>query len=80
MLGVVIYVLSPFDILPDFFIGLGFIDDVLLTAFAVNWIVNRLPPEVFEEPHAYDREPDYTYASEPEESGGPTIDGTSRRL
>ena len=80
MVGVVVYLVSPFDIVPDFFLGLGLIDDVLLIAFAVNWMVNRLPREVFEQPRRGANFDDTErYRQRPDDSGGPTIDGTSRR-
>ncbi len=81
MVGVVVYLVSPFDIIPDLFLGLGLIDDVLLIAFAVNWMVNRLPREVFEQPQRNANFDDASrYESHPDDSDGPTIDGTSRRM
>ena len=47
MVGIVVYVISPIDLMPDFLVGLGWIDDILLVTFAVNWIVGRLEREVF---------------------------------
>jgi uncharacterized membrane protein YkvA (DUF1232 family) len=45
MIGVVVYLVSPIDILPDFLPLLGIVDDVALVAFAVNWIARRLPKD-----------------------------------
>jgi len=77
MLGVVAYLISPIDVVPDFIIGLGWIDDILLVTFAVNWIVKRLPSEVFEPAGPAPRSPDVNSSAE---SGGPTINGSARRL
>jgi len=74
MLGVVIYLISPFDILPDFILGLGLIDDILLVALAVNWIVKKLPTEIFYK-NQTTKQADF---DDDEENA--TIDGTSRRL
>ncbi len=71
MVGVVIYLISPVDLLPDFFMIVGWIDDVLLVTFAINWIMKRLPPEVLEDPLG-------TSYNDPDPDG-PTIDGTFRR-
>jgi len=82
MLGVVIYLFSPIDIIPDFLIGLGWIDDVLLVTLAANWIIKRLPPEVLGQP---DPRAQNTYSPnenvpDDNDPDGPVIDGTSRRL
>lgn len=50
MIAVVAYVISPIDFLPDVFAGIGWIDDALLLAFAVDWIISRLPRDI-EETH-----------------------------
>ncbi len=46
MLGLVIYVISPIDLLPEFLGLFGIIDDVLIIGMATRWIVSRLPDEV----------------------------------
>ncbi|MEO5804881.1 YkvA family protein [Devosia sp.] len=43
MIGVVLYVLSPIDLVPDFIPLLGWVDDVMLVSMAVSWIVSRVP-------------------------------------
>jgi len=48
MLGILIYLISPIDIIPDFLLGLGWIDDFLLVTLTANWIIKRLPQEVLE--------------------------------
>ena len=45
MVAVVLYLVSPIDILPDFLPLLGIVDDVALVAFAVGWIARRMPQE-----------------------------------
>ena len=43
---VVVYVLSPIDLIPDFIPFFGAIDDVLVVTFAIRWLVGRLPPHI----------------------------------
>ena len=43
------YVASPVDVLPDFIPGLGQLDDLVLIAFVLDRIINRVPPEVVAE-------------------------------
>ncbi len=40
------YLASPIDIVPDFIPGLGHLDDLVIAAFALDQILNRVPPEV----------------------------------
>lgn len=44
--GVLAYLASPLDILPDFIPFLGKFDDIALAFFAFNKAVNEVPPEV----------------------------------
>ncbi len=74
MVGIVVYLISPFDILPDFILGLGLVDDILLLALAVNWIVRKIPREIFYKSQTTEQ-PDFDDGSD-----DATIDGTSRRL
>ncbi len=73
MLSVVAYVISPIDLLPDFLVGLGIVDDVLLVAIAMNWIVKKLPREIFSKQQKPSPQSKF-------DEDGSTIDGTSRRL
>ncbi|MCB1517133.1 MAG: DUF1232 domain-containing protein [Hyphomicrobiaceae bacterium] len=67
MLAVVAYVISPIDLMPDIFAFVGWIDDALLLAFAVEWITSRLPQnQIRPDSGPYD--------------DGPTINGTARRM
>ncbi|KQP23515.1 YkvA family protein [Pseudorhodoferax sp. Leaf267] len=41
--GLVLYLLSPIDLLPDAIPFLGVMDDVILLPLAVRWLLARLP-------------------------------------
>lgn len=43
---IVLYVLSPVDLLPDVLPGLGVVDDLVLVPLAIRWLLGRLPPEI----------------------------------
>ena len=45
-LGVLLYVLSPIDLLPDFIPVLGLVDDVVMVPVLVRWMLRRLPPNL----------------------------------
>ena len=36
IIGAIIYILNPFDLIPDWIAGLGFADDAVVLAFAVR--------------------------------------------
>ncbi len=40
--GLLVYLGSPIDLVPDFLPVIGAIDDVLLTAIVLRWVVRRL--------------------------------------
>jgi uncharacterized membrane protein YkvA (DUF1232 family) len=42
----VLYVLSPIDIVPDTLPLLGWIDDVLIVGFGMRWLLSRLPGHI----------------------------------
>jgi uncharacterized membrane protein YkvA (DUF1232 family) len=65
MLGIVAYVVSPIDLVPEFIPFLGVVDDLVLIPLAVEWIARRLP--------GYEQ----TRPEGPHK--GPTINGTYRR-
>jgi uncharacterized membrane protein YkvA (DUF1232 family) len=71
MLGVVLYLVSPIDLIPDVVPFLGIVDDIVLVPLMVSWIVSRLPRM------AGARAPAAPYRATPGE--GPVIDGTARR-
>ncbi len=43
------YLVSPIDIIPDFLPGIGQADDLVIAAFALDQILNRVPDEVVKE-------------------------------
>ena len=43
---IVLYVLSPVDIVPDLLPGIGVVDDLVLVPLAIRWLLKRLPPEI----------------------------------
>ena len=43
---IVLYVLSPIDLIPDFVPVLGVLDDLVLVPLAIRWLLKRLPPEI----------------------------------
>ena len=43
------YLASPIDLLPDFIPGIGQVDDLIIAAFALDQILNRVPDEVVRE-------------------------------
>jgi uncharacterized membrane protein YkvA (DUF1232 family) len=42
----VLYVLSPIDLLPDALPLVGVIDDIVLVPLVIRWMLGRLPPEL----------------------------------
>lgn len=46
LLIIVGYLASPIDLIPDFIAGIGYADDLLVAAFALDQILNRVPEEV----------------------------------
>lgn len=64
MVGAVVYLVSPIDLIPEFLLGFGILDDLVLVPMVLTWIANRLPPGVgeVEDPTAVR-----------------TVDGTARR-
>ncbi|TFZ04161.1 YkvA family protein [Ramlibacter humi] len=42
----VLYLISPFDFVPDFIPFFGVVDDLVLVPLALRWLLQRLPPEV----------------------------------
>ena len=41
--GIVLYLLSPVDLIPDVIPVLGVMDDIVLVPLAINWLLKRLP-------------------------------------
>ena len=46
--GLVIYLLSPIDLIPDFIPVIGLMDDVVLIPMAIHWLLSRLPADIRE--------------------------------
>lgn len=42
----VLYVLSPIDLIPDVLPVIGLVDDLVLVPLAIRWLLKRLPPEM----------------------------------
>jgi len=43
------YLVSPLDVIPDMVPGIGQLDDLVIVAFALDHILNRVPDEVLRE-------------------------------
>ena len=43
------YLVSPIDLIPDFIPGIGALDDLVIAAFALDQILNRVPEEYVRE-------------------------------
>ncbi len=41
--GIVLYVLSPVDLIPDVIPVVGVLDDIVVVPLAIRWLLNRLP-------------------------------------
>ena len=42
-LGVLLYVISPIDLIPDVIPVIGVLDDIVLVPLAIRFLLNRLP-------------------------------------
>ncbi len=48
--GAIVYILSPFDLIPDFLLPfLGFLEDIIIAVLCFMALVRLSPPEVVEE-------------------------------
>jgi uncharacterized membrane protein YkvA (DUF1232 family) len=47
--GLVLYLVSPVDLLPDVIPVLGMVDDLVLIPLAMRWMLNRLPAHLLGE-------------------------------
>jgi len=43
------YLVSPIDLVPDFIPGVGVLDDLIIAAFALDQILNRVPEDCVRE-------------------------------
>ena len=46
---VVVYALSPIDLIPDFIPILGCLDDLILLPVLISWCIKCIPQEVFDD-------------------------------
>ncbi len=44
--AIVLYVVSPIDVVPDFIPFLGAMDDIVIVPLAIRWLLKRLPPGI----------------------------------
>lgn len=44
--GLVLYVLSPVDLIPDVLPIIGVVDDLVLVPLAIRWLLQRLPADI----------------------------------
>ena len=47
--AVVVYALSPIDLIPDFIPVLGYLDDVIILPALIAWCIKCIPSEVFDD-------------------------------
>jgi len=45
---IVLYVISPIDLIPDVLPVIGFVDDLIIVPLAIRWLLARLPAEIVE--------------------------------
>ena len=43
---IVLYLVSPIDLIPDAIPFVGAVDDLVLVPLAIRWLLRRLPPDV----------------------------------
>lgn len=65
MIGVIVYLVSPVDLIPDVIPIIGWIDDIVLIPLVVSWIVSKLPSNA---------------SNDDGGRSARTIDGTARRI
>lgn len=44
--GLLLYVLSPIDLIPEFVPVLGLVDDLVVVPLVIRYLLNRLPAEL----------------------------------
>jgi uncharacterized membrane protein YkvA (DUF1232 family) len=50
-LGIVVYALSPVDLIPDVIPLLGLVDDLVLVPMAMRWLLRLLPAHIRDHAH-----------------------------
>ncbi len=69
--GVLLYVLSPVDLIPDWIVGLGQLDDLAIILIGIRTFIALCPPELVQ----WHRD-ELAHADEPKTNADNTIDGT----
>ena len=46
---IVVYALSPIDLIPDFIPVLGYLDDIIILPALIAWFIKCIPNDVFED-------------------------------
>jgi uncharacterized membrane protein YkvA (DUF1232 family) len=55
--GIIAYFISPLDFLPEMLLGpIGYLDDIALTAYILNNIINEVDPKIIQRNWAGDRD------------------------
>lgn len=55
--GIIAYFISPLDLLPEMLLGpIGYLDDIALTAYILNDIINEVDPKIIQRNWAGDRD------------------------
>ncbi len=55
--GIIAYFISPLDFLPEMLLGpIGYLDDIALTAYILNDIINEVDPKIIQRNWAGDRD------------------------
>lgn len=67
----IIYMISPFDIIPDFLIGLGWLDDIFAIVATITLFLLSIPSDILREHLSGGRAPS-------SEQDGNVIDGSAR--
>ena len=57
LVGIIAYFISPLDFLPEILLGpIGYLDDIALTAYVLNDILNEVDPKIIQRNWAGDRD------------------------
>lgn len=72
----IIYMISPFDIIPDFIIGLGWLDDLFAIIATITLFLLSIPSDILREHLSGGRNP--SPRSDGTSADGNVIDGSAR--
>ena len=45
-IGIVVYLFSPIDLIPDLLPLFGVMDDIVIVPLVIRWLLNRLPADI----------------------------------